>query len=278
MTASQPLTVEFGPVDARTALRHRVALASVPQLLQEGRAADGIRFVDGGRAAWAAEVVSAVEAGVCGVLVSQPGCCPTEDLDKAVRAAVSSDVPVAVALRASGNRAFLAGAQRPAAQFGELAIFDAVHVVAPADVHGAALLGPLVDQIALLVRVAGAAGDLERVHSSGDGYVVTSDVGGCAVSLSATVSGAGDHGGRVDLVGIPTRWSMHFPDQGPARPAEIVEYTRDGGRQRELIFESAERTTWIALYDAVRGTSRLPLDFATFAEYHRTASVVLGVS
>jgi hypothetical protein len=71
---------------------------------------------------------------------------------------------------------------------------------------------------------------------------------------------------------------MHFPDQGPARPAEIVEYTSDGASQRESIFESSERTTWIALHGAVRGTSQLPLDFSTFAEHHRVASVVLGLS
>jgi hypothetical protein len=271
--------VEFGPTDPRTARWHRAALASVPQRLQEGRTAGGVRFVDGGRSTWATEVASAIKDGACGVLVSQPGRCPRQDIDVAVQIAASSEVPVAVNLRASGNRALLAIAQRLSSEFGELAILDAVQVVAPAEVCGAAnLLGALVDQIALLERVATTAGEPKLLYRSDDTYVVRSCVGSCAVNLSATVAEAGDYGEHVDLVGISRRWSIRFPDLGSARPAEIVEFTRSGAAQHELIFESTERTTWIALHDAVRGISALPLNFATFAKYHHLASAVLTAS
>jgi hypothetical protein len=265
--------------EARTAALHGAVVASLPARFAPavGDPATVVVVATVTRD-WPTRVRAAVDAGAAGILVAGTG--PADPV--AIREAAAIADGAGVAAVADAGFALDPGWTRALEELrrdaGTAALLDSVVTVAEADAVGVSaedvLLAAAIGQVAVVRKVLGGLDRL--VASTGAGkYAAHGATGPVIVVLAGVLVSAPADGLRLDLVGRDARWEVRFPGEGLAKPARIARQSADGTAELPPVFESGHRRAWIALHDALGGTSAPAYSLADLANDTEIATAAL---
>jgi hypothetical protein len=219
LTVSLPPTLDVPPTHA--------VLASLPKSLRGVAGGGDLAAVDGTAGDWPERLAQAVESGVRGVLLANPG----KVSPAALTPVAGTDVPVVVYSPWALDPTVLAHREQIAHAAASAALVDLVSVV-PA---GARTLDDVVlDQLAL-ARVAVGEVPVDR-------SVVFSDFGTSSTRLSVRAPGE--------------EWRLVFADPAYARPTLAYRIDDAGEQLQPTLYETAHRVAWRELHAAVTTGAR----------------------
>jgi hypothetical protein len=255
------LTVALDPGDAGAAHLHRTVLASLTGYfrLAASPAAD-VQIVSGDRAGWYRLAQSAVASGVRAITLTGTKALTAEAVHSLSREAAARGAVIAADTAYAADPSWTEALPLLAAGASSCAVLDSV-VTVPRPHLGTTgageLRAALVEQLAVVRPLLTDLTGLQAVHVSSWNYALAGMAGGVTVTLSGVISGTGDSGLSLDLVGTGRRWQVRFEADALASPTRISACDLDGEHIRAPVFESAHRAAWMDLHHAV--TQRWPL-------------------
>jgi hypothetical protein len=243
-------------------------LASLPATFgptAEGQPGPPDVLVVAGGPGWTAEALSAVAAGVRGVLVANP---VPEDATELAGAADAAGTAVVLDLRWASNPALVGESTDVAdardavrSAVGTASLLDSVATAAPAT-DPQRLLG---EHLAALLAVTGPLDGVVVLRSDATGYTVGGRLAnGAPFTAQGVLTAARPAGVDIRLYTGDGGVAVQVPDPDAAWPAEVRITGAHGELLLPTLYESAHRFAWRRLKDHL-GASTQPDDLAGFA-------------
>jgi len=189
------LTVSLPVDDPQSSALHRTLLASVPSRLRvSNNGPADIRVVSGREPGWVAQAKAAVAEGVRCVVLTRPRIVDVQLLRQLAAHAAEAGSVVAVDTPYASDHTWTTALADLAEAAAKASILDSVVTVAASDHVADALSDALLDQVAVIRPLLGAASVRTVAHRAASHYSIAGQRGATAITLSGVVSPVSDVG------------------------------------------------------------------------------------